>query len=295
MTQEEFETRRREYHRELQAAYFAGHRIVGTRGLHRPRRGLAAGRSRSARGEVPLWLLQQYNPDLDFADLRPGTQIVVPRVEEVRCRWLARVPRPGRGGVVTAVHGATAAVPILHTCAKTMSFRVLAGILLAVLHDRGGAAPTAWPRAQPVMLRPSHRRDRLPQVDRVVVHKAERRLVLMHGGNVLRSYHVALGLNPIGQKERAGRLPHARGQLPARAAQPAQRLLPVDPGVLSERRGPAPRARRSHWDTGGSIMIHGLPNILKHEPEYYETPRLDRWLHRRVQRRHGGDLDADAG
>ena len=27
--------------------------------------------------------LQQYNPDLDFAELRPGTQIVMPRVEEV--------------------------------------------------------------------------------------------------------------------------------------------------------------------------------------------------------------------
>jgi hypothetical protein len=30
-----------------------------------------------------VWLLQQYNPDLDFADLHPGTQIVMPRVEEV--------------------------------------------------------------------------------------------------------------------------------------------------------------------------------------------------------------------
>jgi hypothetical protein len=27
-----------------------------------------------------VWLLQQYNPDVDFADLRPGTQIVLPRI-----------------------------------------------------------------------------------------------------------------------------------------------------------------------------------------------------------------------
>jgi len=31
------------------------------------------------------------------------------------------------------------------------------------------------------------------------------------------------------------------------------------------------RAHRKHWDAGGSIMIHGLPNQLKHEPAYYET------------------------
>ena len=31
------------------------------------------------------------------------------------------------------------------------------------------------------------------------------------------------------------------------------------------------RARAGHWDTGGSIMIHGLPNLLKHEPDYYSN------------------------
>jgi hypothetical protein len=28
-------------------------------------------------------------------------------------------------------------------------------------------------------------------------------------------------------------------------------------------------ARAHRWDPGGDIMIHGLPNVLKHEPEYY--------------------------
>jgi len=32
-------------------------------------------------GTLPAWLLQQYNPDVDFAELRPGTQIMLPRVE----------------------------------------------------------------------------------------------------------------------------------------------------------------------------------------------------------------------
>ena len=76
--------------------------------------------------------------------------------------------------------------------------------------------------------------DKLPSVDRVVVRKSERTLVLMHGGNVVRSYHIQLGLNPVGQKERAGDFRTPEGTLPARAAQPAQRLLPVAEGVLSE-------------------------------------------------------------
>ncbi len=30
-----------------------------------------------------MWLLQQYNPDVDFADMRAGTELVVPKVEEI--------------------------------------------------------------------------------------------------------------------------------------------------------------------------------------------------------------------
>src|SRR5262245_33531311 len=55
----------------------------------------------------------------------------------------------------------------------------------------------------------------LPVADRVLVRKGERRLYLMHGENVLRSYRIALGLNPVGHKERAGdfRTPEGRYRL----------------------------------------------------------------------------------
>ncbi len=43
----------------------------------------------------------------------------------------------------------------------------------------------------------------LPYVSKVVVHKSERRLELLSGGQVLRSYKVALGLQPVGHKERS--------------------------------------------------------------------------------------------
>src|SRR5205814_10692198 len=82
-----------------------------------------------------------------------------------------------------------------------MTFRTLATILVLAL-AAAAARPDSLPNAQPAALRPPS--DTLPAVDRVLVRKAERRLLLMQGGNVLRSYHVALGLSPVGQKERSG-------------------------------------------------------------------------------------------
>jgi membrane-bound lytic murein transglycosylase D len=82
VTREVFETLRHEYHRELQAAYFAGHRIVGTE-IRIARPGDSVWTLTQHRAQLPLWLLQQYNPDLDLTSLRAGTQIVMPRVEEV--------------------------------------------------------------------------------------------------------------------------------------------------------------------------------------------------------------------
>jgi membrane-bound lytic murein transglycosylase D len=81
VTREVFEARRRDYHRQLQASYFAAHRIVGTEVyIARPGDSMWTLTQHTA---LPQWLLLQYNPSLDFANLRPGTQIVTPRVQEV--------------------------------------------------------------------------------------------------------------------------------------------------------------------------------------------------------------------
>jgi murein L,D-transpeptidase YafK len=151
---------------------------------------------------------------------------------------------------------------------KTMTFRSLVAIAVAMC-ALGAAYADALPQAEPVMLRPQTA-EALPIVDRIVVRKGERRLLLMHGSNIVRSYHVALGLNPIGQKERSGdfRTPEGTYRL--------ERRNPRSDFFLSIKVSyPSPadlkRARARHWDSGGSIMIHGLPNYLKHDPEYYQT------------------------
>jgi membrane-bound lytic murein transglycosylase D len=78
----DFEQRRHEYHQQLQAAFFAGHRIVGTE-IYVSRRGDSLWVVTQRFAKLPVWLLQQYNPDVDFSDLKSGVQIVVPKVEQV--------------------------------------------------------------------------------------------------------------------------------------------------------------------------------------------------------------------
>ena len=148
-----------------------------------------------------------------------------------------------------------------------MTFRTLFPIL-ALACVTGAAHSDALPQAQPVMLRPAT--EALPVVDRVVVRKAERRLLLMRGGNVVRSYPIALGLSPVGQKERSGdfRTPEGSYRLERRNPR-SDYFLSIQvsyPNPLDLR-----RARARHWDTGGSIMIHGLPNQLRHDPDYYRS------------------------
>ena len=81
VNQEQFEQTRREYHRSLQASYFAAHRILGTE-VYIVRRGDSLWTVTQRFERLPMWLLQQYNPDVDFSEMRAGSEIVVPKVEE---------------------------------------------------------------------------------------------------------------------------------------------------------------------------------------------------------------------
>jgi len=81
-THDAFEQHRREYHQELQAAYFAAHRISGTE-IYIARPGDSLWTVTKRARLLPEWLLLQYNPSVDFSELRAGTQIVIPRIEDV--------------------------------------------------------------------------------------------------------------------------------------------------------------------------------------------------------------------
>jgi membrane-bound lytic murein transglycosylase D len=79
VTAEEFLAARRGYHRRLQEEYFAGHRIAGTVG-YTVKRGDSLWTIVQQHDELPLWLVSQYNPDVNFHDMRPGTPLTLPHV-----------------------------------------------------------------------------------------------------------------------------------------------------------------------------------------------------------------------
>jgi murein L,D-transpeptidase YafK len=108
----------------------------------------------------------------------------------------------------------------------------------------------------------------------VVVHKAARRMELLNGTEVLRSYRISLGLQPQGHKEREGdfRTPEGRYYLTRRNPR-SDYFLSIQVSYPNDR--DLKHAKSNGWEPGGAIMIHGLPNRLKHEPDYYSRDWTD--------------------
>jgi membrane-bound lytic murein transglycosylase D len=79
VTPAQFVAARREYHRHLQESFFAAHRIAGTE-TYAVKRGDSLWTIAQQRTDMPVWLVAQYNPDVNFNDMHPGTSITLPQV-----------------------------------------------------------------------------------------------------------------------------------------------------------------------------------------------------------------------
>lgn len=110
-------------------------------------------------------------------------------------------------------------------------------------------------------------------VDRIIVYKHRRRMVLLSGGREIKSYSVALGMEPVGAKRREGdhRTPEGLYFLDARN----DRSHYYKAFHISYP-GPKDRefARKHRVPPGGDIMLHGTPAEFA-PPEGQNTP--DDW------------------
>lgn len=101
--------------------------------------------------------------------------------------------------------------------------------------------------------------DTAPEISQVLVRKEERKLYLLSGEEVVKSYRISLGENPVGHKLFEGdqRTPEGEYVLDWRNA---------NSDFYKSIHISYPNARdeelASAWglDPGGSIMIHGVPN-----------------------------------
>jgi murein L,D-transpeptidase YafK len=98
-----------------------------------------------------------------------------------------------------------------------------------------------------------------PHVDRVLVVKSERKLVLLSQSQVIKTYKVALGGSPVGAKTRQGdhKTPEGLYVLDRRNEHSQfYRSIHISYPSTEDRA----RARKLGVSPGGDVMLHGLPN-----------------------------------
>ena len=77
-----FEQRRVAYHEQHQEAFFRAYQIADIR-EHVIRPGQSVWVLAQRTYSVPVWLLRQYNPDLDLERVNPGTVVKFPHLERI--------------------------------------------------------------------------------------------------------------------------------------------------------------------------------------------------------------------
>jgi murein L,D-transpeptidase YafK len=134
--------------------------------------------------------------------------------------------------------------------------RIFSALVLLALIAAAAAVIFLRPLPPPPILPPL-----IGQIDRIVIEKAARRMVLYQGPTAVREYRIALGFSPIGDKSRQGdgRTPEGSFRINRKNESSAYHLsLGLDYPQADDRA----KAIAAGFDPGGDIMIHGQPNSL---------------------------------
>jgi len=109
-----------------------------------------------------------------------------------------------------------------------------------------------------------------PVADRVVIEKDARLLHLMHDGKAFRTFKIALGIRPVGDKKWEGDFKTPEGKYTLDHRNPnSEFFLSIHvsyPDSVDRR-----EAANLGVDPGGAIMIHGQPNEPSRSEAYYRT------------------------
>ena len=102
---------------------------------------------------------------------------------------------------------------------------------------------------------------RTEPADKVLIEKKERRLTLLSEGEVVKTYRIALGGNPVGPKERQGdnKTPEGTYIIDSRNRDSGYHL---SLHISYPNENDKMRARELGVSPGGDIMIHGIKNGL---------------------------------
>lgn len=109
-----------------------------------------------------------------------------------------------------------------------------------------------------------------PVADKIVVEKADRKLSLVKDGEPFRTFEIALGIRPFGDKEYEGDFKTPEGIYSLDTRNPhSEYFLSIH--VSYPNGEDVRRARSKGLQPGGAIMIHGQPNEPTRSEAYYRT------------------------
>jgi len=127
---------------------------------------------------------------------------------------------------------------------------IFVGVVAFALYDRYAPSPAPPPLA-PLT----------EQIDHILIEKSARQLTVFRDGKAVRSYQIALGFAPTGDKlqQGDGKTPEGTFAINRRNPKSSYHLsLGIDYPQTDDRK----RAAAAGIDPGGEIFIHGQPNGL---------------------------------
>ena len=98
-------------------------------------------------------------------------------------------------------------------------------------------------------------------IDRIVIDKSDRRMQLFQGDQVVRTYAIALGFGPEGDKVRQGDGKTPEGEFTINRKN-ENSAFTLSLGLDYPRPEDVRRAALGGYSPGGDIFIHGQPNAL---------------------------------
>jgi murein L,D-transpeptidase YafK len=97
------------------------------------------------------------------------------------------------------------------------------------------------------------------KVDKVVVHKSDRKMELLYKGAIIKSYDISLGDSPVGHKEMQGDERTPEGEYTIDYRNPNSHYH-LSLHISYPDKNDKANAKKKGVNPGGMIMIHGLPN-----------------------------------
>jgi murein L,D-transpeptidase YafK len=109
-----------------------------------------------------------------------------------------------------------------------------------------------------------------PVADKVLIEKSARKLHLLQEGVAFRTFDIALGIVPVGDKQQEGDFRTPEGAYVLDMRNPSSEFF-LSIRVSYPNADDVREARARGVSPGGAIMIHGQPNEPKHSEAFYRT------------------------